>query len=764
MFVWVTPAWAYIDPATTTYIIQVAAAIVITLGVSLSIFLYRFQIIITNIRVSLHALSRRLGKKRGVSAAAAAAATTTTTTTTAAATTTAPAALPQDDGAGSRGIQDTKGAERTRKLRAARELEAGVARLFAAQQEALASGVIDYPIPVCENYLALAETVVLDEAVRENNELAVTGSPKKRSTIDRLKAFGKWLWGDERTFKQRLLVSALIAAGLSMTYMLFPMLDSVITNITELPFALGDVIVPILFLGLAAFIILTLFLVAFRGFLFDLATCVALSFLICGYLQITFLNSNIGPLVGTPLEWKDLGLPSLLFNSLTWFIVFTLVVAFGLLRKVRARRYFKRFSLFTSSLIIAIQLVALFSILPSTINDKTFEDTGDGYVSRDLFLTRKGINEVSANKNVLVFIVDAFDQEFLNRILESDPGFFNNLDGFTFFPNNISIWNSTYPSVINYLTGVPFIPGTPYAVYPKSAYEQGTFITDIRSQGYSSNVYMEHTYCYSDGAHLSEVADNLQTVTYTLNMTTVVKQLIKLNLLKVSPHALKRLFWIYPNQFNYAIEETGPQESWIYQSDDWRFYEEISEDLKVLDSPGHFSYYHLNGSHGPYLMDAQAQYVEDGTSVLEQTKGCFYLMNEFFKQMKDLGIYKDATIIITGDHPAHEMFTLLDTARPVGLFVKPSGSEGTSLQVNNAPVSIGNLAATCVQAAGGDTTRWGRTYFEVGENEEVIRYYNHRFTDTRSNYFTAVYRVIGDARDWNNWELISVTPQKGYYF
>ncbi|MDR2715907.1 MAG: hypothetical protein LBB46_04080, partial [Coriobacteriaceae bacterium] len=55
-------AWGYIDPATTTYIIQVSTAIVVTVGVSLSIFLYRFQMIVTNLKVLAHALARRLGK------------------------------------------------------------------------------------------------------------------------------------------------------------------------------------------------------------------------------------------------------------------------------------------------------------------------------------------------------------------------------------------------------------------------------------------------------------------------------------------------------------------------------------------------------------------------------------------------------------------------------------------------------------------------------------------------------------------------------
>ena len=164
-------------------------------------------------------------------------------------------------------------------------------------------------------------------------------------------------------------------------------------------------------------------------------------------------------------------------------------------------------------------------------------------------------------------------------------------------------------------------------------------------------------------------------------------------------------------------------------------------------------------------MNAQAQYVENGVSAVEQTKGCFFILNEYFRQMKELGIYKESTIIITGDHAEHQMHKLLDNARSVGLFVKPSGAEGTPLQTSFAPVSTDNLGATCVRAAGEGMNRWGKTYFEVGESESAVRYFHHRYTDGKGIHYTAVFRIIGDASDWNNWELIEqVVQDEKYWF
>jgi len=56
--------YAYIDPATTTYIIQIITALVVTVGVSLSIFLYRFRMASAKARYGLLGLIHRIRRVR----------------------------------------------------------------------------------------------------------------------------------------------------------------------------------------------------------------------------------------------------------------------------------------------------------------------------------------------------------------------------------------------------------------------------------------------------------------------------------------------------------------------------------------------------------------------------------------------------------------------------------------------------------------------------------------------------------------------------
>ena len=56
-------AYAYIDPATTTYLIQIATAVVVMAGVSLSVFLYRFRTISAKIKYWIYGVIYRTKQK-----------------------------------------------------------------------------------------------------------------------------------------------------------------------------------------------------------------------------------------------------------------------------------------------------------------------------------------------------------------------------------------------------------------------------------------------------------------------------------------------------------------------------------------------------------------------------------------------------------------------------------------------------------------------------------------------------------------------------
>lgn len=689
-------AWAYIDPATTTYIIQIAAALVITLGVSLGVFLYKFQMIFTNARVSLQAFWARITKRTQAT---------------------------QEDSANQGSSTQPQAL---------------------TEEEALAAGVIDCALPARTNFRALADEPASAQKEEQGNTEKSPANRKESS-----KTWKTWLFEDERPLKKRLIIAALVAFSFAFTFIIFSILDSTIQNEAKMNFSFAEIVVPVLLLGLVVFAVLFVLMAVLRGRVFNLLVCLILAAVVCGWIQSTFFNMSVGKLVGTPLTWDKLGLPAVILNLLLWIALAAFIFYLGFSRKPRVKHFFCQFATYAPALIILVQLVALLSVLPPAEAWNANQSSGTMKT-----LTTKGFYDVAEKDNVIVFILDMLDQEFIDDILAEDPSYFDDLKGFTRFTNNLSVYNSTFPSVANAMTHVPFDPTVSSEQYLLRAYDQGAFPEDIHKQGYICDMYMEKMYTYVDGSQLEGYVDNIETTTYETDVFKVLNHMTRLSVLKSVPLALKASFSIKSDDFRWlgASELTGGAKP--YASNDPEFYNGLkSQGLSVLPGEKRFAYYHLDGSHYPWHMDANAQRVKEETNGVEQTKGCFLILREYFQQLKDLGLYDDATIIITGDHPTHLLY--MEPVKPmlVGLFVKPSGESG-ALQTSAAPVSLANLATTCVDAAGGDGAIWGQGYQDVPENAVLTRDYFNRYTneDARSHHI-AHFEITGDARDWNNWHL-----------
>ncbi len=745
-------AWAYIDPATTTYIIQIAAAIVITLGVSLSVFIYRFQMFMTNLKVSLYTLMRSLHKKETGPEASKGQAIEVRRCTD--------------------GLQDAETQQPPTEQQSADAYQLAEEQLGGVygqveldEEEALASGLLSFPIPMSQHYpkvggLDWVSTAEISdrEDVHGEGEGKERVSPEGKHPVKRLLS---WLGSDTRSWKERALIAFVLSLACSVTFIVFSMFDSVIQNVAKINFSFAEIVGPVTIAGLVACILVFAFLMLFRGRVFNGLICLLTALLIGGYLQSTFLNASIGSLTGKPLTWEELGLGSVALNAVLWVAIFIVVFYLGFTKKEKLKRFSKKFMLYVPALIVAVQLVALLAIVPPT--EKWAENQSSGTVTR---LTSEGLFEISANENVIIIILDMLDEEFIEGILEEDPSFFDGLDGFTRFSNNLSVYNSTFPSIAHMMSGLPFDPTISSEEYLKKAYGQGYFVEDIKEQGFTCTLYTEEMYAYADGAQFEGVAENLGEVSYEMNTKDIFELMTRFSLLKSVPLAFKGDFSVHPDDFRRLDASSVVDGKVPFAADDPKFYEDLKEQkLQLVDEPGRFIYYHLNGSHYPFHMDADAQYSEEETSGVEQTKGCFHILEEYFNQMKEAGVYEDATIIITGDHPTHLLYKQLEKPMLVGLFVKPSGSAGEALQTSNAPVSLENIRASCVNAAGGDGAAWGKGYFEVGEDEQVERDYFNRYTDgdTREHH-VAHYSIRGDAQDWDNWELVELIPYDSKYW
>ena len=555
----------------------------------------------------------------------------------------------------------------------------------------------------------------------------------------------KNLWSDSRSYGSRLLIAGAVALACGFTFLFFGPLELVAFSGGSLVYGWQDVIWLLLGVFVGFVLIAAPLLALLRGRIFNYTVTVAAAVVVAGYLQALLLNGGLGLLTGDGIDWAAMQSDAL------WGLAFWTLVLIVLLFVMYLNR--KLWALVLKGLclvLVFMQLVPTVAILCGVYN-RTQPNRMDSY-----FLSDEGFYEFSAQDNVFVFVLDRLDYDYIERVLQEDPDFFKGLNGFTSYTNAISGFARTKPALIHMLTGAD---QTAYRMskeeYFAEAWSYGdkNLLEDLDSQGYQIEMYSSIRNLFSQPELPKKYVDNLSDGRAGMHYGTVLGKLLQLSAFRYAPTALKPFFWADTNYYNQDAYKTATAKA--YEFNDAAYALGFSQ-ATAQQQEGSFKLYHFYGPHAPYTMKADGTASEEPTTVTEQTMGSFVNLMKLFDRMKELGIYEDATIIITGDHGAAVSDTKpLQKATRVGLFYKPAGQTG-ALKTSSAPVTTEQVAATVAKAAGADHTAYGKALDEVAENDNVVRVYYKTVCDTETFRETqlCIYHVTGDAADFANWELV----------
>ncbi len=241
--------------------------------------------------------------------------------------------------------------------------------------------------------------------------------------------------------KGRIFTNMSIAFAIIFTTLLFGILDIFLNNIYEFRFSLSDFIVPLLLISMVAVIFATLIMSIFRGQWFYLVSALGLGFLIAEYIQAQFVNAIMQELNGQDVS-ANFGFQTI-GNLFLWLAIFAVCIFLAFVFKTK----WNKICVFASLLLVIMQGSALAVSFINNLDALNTDTTGE-YI-----LTTDNITELSSKENTVVFIVDTVDADYTNEILEIEPSFYEPLDGFTYFNNNLSVYSKTYPTVTYMLTG-----------------------------------------------------------------------------------------------------------------------------------------------------------------------------------------------------------------------------------------------------------------------------------------------------------------------
>lgn len=562
------------------------------------------------------------------------------------------------------------------------------------------------------------------------------------------------LWQDKRNYKTRLLIAMAASFVMCFTFIFFGPIELTAFGQDSLTFHVFDVLYIMAMVAIVSFVIISLVVSMFKGRIFNYIVTAIFSITICGYIQGNFLNGQLGALTGDAIDWH-LQRTGMLINLLVWLIIFIIPYIVLYLHK----KGWKNMIYIVSSALVIMQLVALITVFMNPPVKKEMN-------SKDVYLTTHEIVEYSKENNTLVFLLDRLDYDYVQQVLDDDSHFFDKFDGFTSYTNATSEHTRTRPAANYMLTNCEeLLYKVPAQKYFEDSWnhDNKNILEDLNKAGYKSDVYTQIGDMFGSGKSVENLVSNLSTHKRVLDNMGVASELVGLSMYRYAPISIKPFFWTYTDYVN-KNAYVDSQEDEKYVIDEVKYSNKI-EDMSLNENDKYFKFYHFNGSHPPYVVNENGTKSSSSTSVVQQTKGNFQILFHAFQKMKELGIYKDASIIIVADHgDSITDYKPLQKATRIGLFYKPSGEEGSALKQSQAPVSLRNIPATLLRDSGIDYSKYGKALDEVKENEDILRVVYKTVMKDGHEKELYTYEVTGDASDFKNWKIASVdTIEYPYY-
>lgn len=513
-------------------------------------------------------------------------------------------------------------------------------------------------------------------------------------------------------------------------------------NITELWFSVFDIVWICILMGVILFGITT-----GVGLLLPDRLCKLYSALLFGislglFLQGNFVTTDYGVLDGRTIDWSQYGVTAVL-NTAMWVGC----IAVPLLVQVFKPAIAEKIIPILSICIVAMQVLTV-GILAATTN----------YASRNTggYLSDRGLYDVSSDSNVIVFILDTFDQEYFREILETDPDFLEPLDGFTYFDNVTGMYPTTKGALPYILTGQIYENEQPYAEYVAEAYQNTSYYDDLTQAGYEVGLYSSPIFVPPTAS--DDVVNYEQAELGVSSYGGLAGTLYKFVAFRYFPHMLKENFWFYSGEFDQWQQASGRDPSvGVYSEKNIEFYQGLqSQGLNLVTDRNIYHLIHLFGVHPPYTLNENVEEVEDGSANYRMTAmGVLNIVYEYIRQMKELEIYENATIVLMADHGATAEGRI---SNPLLLIKQPQATG--PIAINEAPVCQGDYMATIMENLGlNQNDKYGRSAFDIQEGESRERHYYYYTWDGNwdTQYLPSMveYSIDADSNDETSYHRIT---------
>lgn len=511
----------------------------------------------------------------------------------------------------------------------------------------------------------------------------------------------------KRMFR-RLCNNLLAFGGPVFSVMVFNTIEFYYVNMNTLEFRVSD------FWGtlvVQAVLITVLFAILFTCISSDttkLIGSVCLGLAVAGYIQVMIFNRDIGITDTYEINWSAYSV-KMVVNILVWCLC---VVVPVILYKVLSKRNIKVYSGLKVAMVVLLVL-QLSGTAYDLVRCGGYNNTA-GARPTEYYVSGENEFTISKEKNIVVFILDTFSNDFLDEMLDKYPDELDYLKDFTYYDNYDSKYDGTALAMNYLLTGIDFDNTVPCREYSKAAFgsdKAQSFYRLLKSGGYTCNLYTDKdTAGFVGGANIYGLFDNVKkeyAIDTVADNKKIRRKILKGALYRWLPLVVKRFSIVVTTDFDGTVSVVGRDDKGLKLDSD--FYSEMRKSgIEVDNRAGHMMIYHFEGMHS-FGNDRYSK----NHNMAEAARGNLEDVYSYIDELKKLGVYDNTSIIITADHGVHET---KNGIQPI-FFIKRSGQTQDSIQINDAPVSAEEFMPTIVMMAGGDNSSFGHTIYDFKENE-----------------------------------------------
>lgn len=430
------------------------------------------------------------------------------------------------------------------------------------------------------------------------------------------------------------------------------------------------------------------------------------------YLQGNWDLTDYGAWNGSEIEWSNF------FTQKIVFIVvfFVLIIACAIISFCKYSSFYK-FSKGFSFFLGLVLVITLATLLLT-----------NGGLKKDKEYIASTVDELqlSQNSNFIILVLDAYDSQAFDSILNQDNCYREMFRDFTYYPDALAAYSSTDMSVPLIITGLDYKNDQLFGDYLDRGYESSRLMNWLDKNGWEKDIYFDGL--MPQGSNGFGINNNKLLKRVVSDRKALMNYMYTMVLFRYMPQPIKNHFYFYADNIkgnlNSVVGDYDP-----YVADNFALFNEI-DNITADKLNGVFQYIHVDGAHEPFNISTDFEIEDYETSYENECQGILKLVDRFLRALEAKAIYDNSVVIIMADHGYYD-------ERQNPLFMVKGLDEHHDLIVSETPMSYHDLQNSYIDLLEHKSS--GENVFNG--NDESNRCYRYVPWNTHLNFDTYSGRI-----------------------